>query len=93
MAQNIDEAKYESMISALSTFITQVSEACDDMEDAGKQCVENMDGDEASTRSNDKLAGCIAKYRETLEEAQGLINKMQQELENAREAAAKVEEM
>ena len=93
MAQYIDYENYNDMISALTTFITQVSEACDEMESAGNECVENMDGDQASTKANAKLGSCIVKYRETLEAAQNLINAMQEEMEAAQNAAAKIDDL
>ena len=93
MADYINYDNYEEMITALTAFITATSDACDEMENAGKECVENMDGDEASTKSNEKLGECIAKYREATEEAQNLINAMQQEIEDAINAGNKIDEL
>ena len=72
---------YEAMVESLGKFIGEVSESCNEMESAGKECVENCDADEASTKSNNKLGGCITKYRETLETAQNVKAGIQEELE------------
>jgi DNA repair ATPase RecN len=72
---------YEAMVEALGRFIGGVSESCNEMEQAGKECVENCDADEASTKSNNKLSNCITRYRETLETAQNVKAAIQEELE------------
>ena len=88
-----DEQSYEEMISALQTFITNVSDACGDMETAGNDCVDNTDGDPAAEKSNAKLQQCVARFRGTLSTAQKVITDLQQELEDIRAAAAKADSM
>lgn len=88
-----DEQSYEEVISALQSFMSNVSEACDTMEAAGNDCVDNMDGDPAAEKSNAKLQQCIARFRGTLGTAQNVIAAMQQELEDIRAAAAKADSL
>lgn len=90
MADFIDYDNYENMINALKIFSSTVSDACEEMADAGNQCVENMDADEASEKSNARLQECISSYKGILETAQNLINAMQEELERAKQAVSKI---
>lgn len=93
MAQEINFDNYNDMISALNDFISKVSDACDEMEAAGNDCVANMNGDVASEKSNAKLATCVAMFRETLETAQGVISAMEEEMEEAAAVAAKIDDL
>lgn len=86
---HVDEQSYEEVISALQSFINNVSDACDTMEAAGNDCVDNTDGDPAAEKSNAKLQECVSRFRGTLGTAQNVISAMQQELEAVRTAAAK----
>lgn len=88
-----DEQSYEEMISALQTFITQVSDACGDMEAAGTDCVDNMDGDPAAEKGNARIQQCAARFRGTLGTAQKVIAALQEEMEEIRKAAAKADSM
>lgn len=90
---HVDEQSYEEVISALQSFINNVSDACDTMEAAGNDCVDNTDGDPAAEKSNAKLQECVSRFRGTLGTAQNVISAMQQELEAVRTAAAKANSM
>ena len=90
---HVDEQSYEEVISALQSFINNVSDACDTMEAAGNDCVDNTDGDPAAEKSNAKLQQCVSRFRGTLGTAQNVISAMQQELEAIRAAAAKADSM
>ena len=84
-----DEQSYEEMITALQNFMTQVSDNCDIMESAGKDCVDNTDNDPAAVKGNEKLGACIKRIRGTLGTVQTVIVGLQQELEDIRRAAAR----
>ena len=84
-----DEQSYEEMIQALQKFSSEAEEQCGVMAGAGQDCVDNTDGDPAATRSNGRLQKCIGDIRGALEDIQGIIAALQQELEDIREAAAK----
>lgn len=86
-----DEQNYEEMIAALQTFISNVSEACDTMETAGNDCVDNTENDPAAEKSNEKLQKCVARFRGTLGTAQNVATALQQELDRIREVAASVD--
>lgn len=86
MSEFVDQRNYNEMIGALQSFLSQASEACDAISDAGAQCVDNMDEDEASVKSNAKLQACVAKFNEIFEDAQKLISDMEEELEEAQNA-------
>lgn len=90
---HVDEQSYEEVISALQSFINNVSDACDTMEAAGNDCVDNTDGDPAAEKSNAKLQECVSRFRGTLGTDQNVISAMQQELEAVRTAAAKANSM
>lgn len=86
-----DEQSYEEMISALQNFLSQAEEQCSVMESAGNDCIDNTDGDPAAERSCAALQKCVSDIRTTFEAIQGIISALQEELENIREAAAKVD--
>lgn len=89
MASNINEESYEQTIQALHAFSAEISEATQTMADQASECVENCDGDEASTNSQEKLAGFLMHFNAAAQNAQSLARAMQSELDAAREAAAK----
>ncbi len=84
-----DEQSYEEMISSLQTFISNLDEQCNAMEQAGSDCVDNTDGDPAAIGANAKMQQCIGKIRESIEEISRIISALQDELDAIREAAAK----
>lgn len=85
-----DEQSYEEMIQALQKFSSEAAEQCSVMSSAGQDCVDNTDGDPAAERSNGKLQKCVSDIHSALEDIQGIAAALQQELEDIREAAAKV---
>lgn len=86
-----DEQSYEEMISALQEFLSQAEEQCSVMETAGKDCVDNTDGDPAAEKSNAALQKCVGDIRATFETIQGIASALQEELEDIRTAAAKAD--
>lgn len=84
-----DEQSYEEMISALQTFISQAGEQCEAMSSAGNDCVDNTDNDPAAETSNAKLQKCVSDIRTAIESIQGIIQALQEELQDIREAAAR----
>ena len=86
-----EEQSYEEMIRALQNFTAQVEEQCTVMENAGKDCVDNMEGDPAAEKSNEKLNGCIQNIRGTFDTVQNIAAALQEELERIREAARKAD--
>lgn len=87
-----DEQSYEEMISALQTFVSQVSEQCEVMQSAGTDCVDNTNGDVAAEKSNARLQQCVGNIRSATESVQGVIAALQQELEDIREAARRADD-
>lgn len=88
-----DEQSYEEMISALQTYVSQVGEVCGVMESAGTDCVDNTDGDPAAAKSNEKLQKCVGKIRAATESIQGIIAALQQEIDEIRIKAGKVDQI
>jgi DNA repair ATPase RecN len=84
---------YEAMVESLGRFISSVSDSCNEMESAGKECVENCDADEASTKSNNRLGNCISRYRGILETAQNVKTAIQMELEDLYRLRDKINQM
>ena len=85
MASVAEIPRFEEMIESVAKFIVEVSEACNQLTVAGKECVENCDNDVPSTKSNEKLTGCVKKFNEALETAQRVKDGLQYELERLRE--------
>ena len=77
---NLNPESYREMIQVLHDFIKKVSDACDEMELAGRTCVENLGDDETGIRANDQLVICIGKYRETLGMAKRVEDALQRQL-------------
>ena len=84
-----DEQSYEEMIQALQKFSSDTAEQCSVMESAGKDCVDNTEGDPAAEKSNGKLQRCVGNIRNALGDIQGIAAALQQELDDVRAAAAK----
>jgi len=84
-----DEQSYEEMIQALQKFSSDTAEQCSVMESAGKDCVDNTEGDPAAEKSNGKLQRCVGNIRNALGDIQGIAAALQQELDDIRAAAAK----
>lgn len=91
MAANIDEASYEETIQALRQFASEVMEASRTMTDQANECVENCEEDEASSRSRDQVLNYAQQFQACADTAQSLAQAMAEELERAREAAAKAD--
>ena len=82
MAQKVDEARYEAMISALSSFASAVSSAVDEMDSIVNECVQNLSQeDEAVGQISSRIKGCEKKYLECCRQALTIAQDMQQELE------------
>jgi hypothetical protein len=87
-----DEESYEEMINALQNFKSQTEQQCLVMEQAGKDCVENTDGDPAAEKSNAKLVACVTQIRGALETVDALAAALQEELDRIRIAVYKVDQ-
>ncbi len=86
-----DEQSYEEMISALQNFISEGDEECTTLDNAGRDCVDNTDGDPAAQKCSAKLQECTGKIRVAFQSIQGIIQALQQELEDIREAARRAD--
>lgn len=78
----VDTEAYQEMISALQSFMTEVSDACDTMDAAGTDCVDNMEGDPSAVKANEKLQECLGRFRGTFDAVQDVINGLQTELDH-----------
>ena len=85
MAGVAEIPRFEEMIEAVGRFMSEVSEACVELAAAGKDCAEQCDNDVPSTKSNEKLTSCVAKFQEALEDAGRIRQGLQQELERLRD--------
>lgn len=84
-----DEQSYEEMINTLQTFLSQAGEQCDVMQSAGEDCVDNTENDPAAEKASAKLQQCLSKIRDSMEAIQAVIQALQDELEDIRQAAAR----
>lgn len=82
-----DEQSYEEMISELQNFISEGDEECTILDNAGRDCIDNTDGDPAAEKCSFKLQECTGNIRNAFQSIQGIIQALQQELEHIREAA------
>lgn len=84
MADKIDEAKYDAMITALNSFAAKVSEASAEIQSLSSNCVQALgEEDKAVGPIAEKVRVCTGKYAEAAEQAQKIAQQMQQELEEA----------
>jgi phage-related protein len=86
-----DEQSYEEMISALQSFITEGDEECTTLDNAGRDCVDNTDGDPAAEKCSARLQECTGNIRNAFQRIQGIIQALQLELERIRETARKAD--
>lgn len=77
----IDTEAYQEMIQALQDFMTNVSDACDTMETAGNDCVDNMENDPSAVSANSRLQKSLGQFRGTFETVQKVIEGLQYQLE------------
>ena len=86
MAQKVDEAKYEAMISALYTFANNVSTASSEMQSIAAVCVQALsEEDEAVGEIYSRIQDCQQKYEIACTQAKSIAAAMQEELDAQRE--------
>lgn len=85
MAQRVDEAKYEAMISALYTFASNVYTATSEMQSLASVCAQALnDEDKAVGEIYAKIRDCQLKYAEATTKARSIAAAMQEELDEQR---------
>ena len=89
--QYANEANYEAMISALQTFVSNMSEHVSTMQQASQTCLENTDGDPAAEKAAASLSQKLQAIQNAANEANSIAQKMAAELEEIRAAAAKAD--
>ena len=82
MAQRIEEAKYEAMISALYAFANNVYSASTEMQSLTAVCSQALyEEDKAVPEIYAKIKGCQLKYAEACAQARAIAQAMREELE------------
>lgn len=76
-----DEQSYKEMIEVLRSFVLDINEQCNVIENAGSACVLLADGDSNAEKANKSLRECLAEIRSTFEPLEKAIEKLQQKLE------------
>lgn len=85
MAQRVDEAKYEAMISALYTFASNVYTAASEMQSLASVCAQALsEEDKAVGEIYTKIKDCQLKYAEATNQAKAIAAAMQDELDEQR---------
>lgn len=85
MAQRVDEAKYEAMISALNTFASSVKSASSEMQTHAYGCAQVLsEEDKAVNEIYAKIKDCQLKYAAACTQAQKIAQAMQEELDEQR---------
>ena len=87
----IDEESYQEMITALTNFKKQIETQCEIMEQAGKDCLDNMEEDQYAIDTNASLVISINKIRENYETIDKAIKYLEEQLEKARKLRQKQE--
>ena len=85
MASYAELSKYEEMITAVGKFITEITNACNQMVAVGKQCAIQCDNDVPSTKAVEKLESCVKKFDRSIEAAKGIKTGLEQVAEEIRE--------
>lgn len=85
---HIDEARYSEMISALYAFSSNVYVASSEMQSLASVCISATDNDQSAINSYEKLKPCLLAYSSACNTAKTIAAKMQEELEEAKRAAA-----
>ena len=82
MAQRVDEAKYEAMISALYSFANNVYNASSEMQSLASICAQALgEEDKAVKEIYAKIKDCQLKYAEATKQAKSIAGAMQEELD------------
>ena len=85
MAQRVDEAKYEAMISALNTFASNVYTASSEMQSLASVCTQALgEEDKAVGEIYSKIKDCQLKYADACTQARNIAAAMQEELDEQR---------
>ena len=85
MAQRVDEAKYEAMISALDAFASNVYTAASEMQSLTSVCAQALsEEDKAVGEIYTKIKDCQLKYAEATNQAKSIAAAMQEELDEQR---------
>lgn len=86
MAERINEANYNAMISALNRFAGTVYTSASEMQSLASVCVQAIgDEDNAAGEIYKRIKECLLKYTEATELAKSIAASMQQELDAAKE--------
>lgn len=72
---------YEQVISYLQNYVATVGEQCDSLNQAARDCVDNTFGDPNAAKAAQKLSACTADIAGALEDINGVIQDLQEELE------------
>lgn len=83
-----DEQSYEEVVSALQSFLAQAEEQCMALEQAGADCIDNMDEDPVAGKAAARVNQCVGEIRARFETIQAIARALQQEIDNIRETAA-----
>lgn len=82
---NVDEQKYEDMISALQIFAQTMDEKVGEMMTLTNNCLTIMDGDEAITKAVSRMGDVEKAYLEAAKEALAIASDVQADLDEYQE--------
>lgn len=82
MAANVNTEHYENLITALKQFATSISASAQEMLDAGKVALENMDDDDHCVKKVEEISRCVTAFEACADQAIQLANMMQEELDD-----------
>ena len=81
---NVDEQKYEDMISALQIFARTIDEKVGEMMTLTHNCLTIMDGDEAVEKAVSRMGEVEKAYLEAAKEALAIAKDVQADLDDYR---------
>ncbi len=82
-----DEKSYSEVASQISNYIKTVGECCATLQSAGKDCVDNTQGDPAAAKSSANLNAAIGKIQEQMPVLQSIVNAMNEQMEKMKAAS------
>ena len=81
MAQRVNEANYNAMITALGNFARNISTSADEMKSLAATCVSALGDEDKAAAPISKTTACAGKYLQAASMALKIAKAMQQELD------------
>lgn len=81
MARGADPKSYQEVINQIRAFENSLNEKCSSLEQAGRTCIDNMDGDPSASKSVENLGRHINEIREQFGTLHSICSALNEEME------------